>query len=81
MRKVVLTETYSGLKGDLVKLTGKDIVRKPTNKYNEIIDWNYEMLIDGKKQCLMNGNLTRVKKMFWNKYQEQSHIRVWKKEK
>jgi len=81
MRKVVLTETYSGLKGELVKLTGKDIITKPTNKYNEIIDWNYEMLIDGKTECLLNGHLTRVKKMFWNEYQEQSHIRVWKKEK
>ena len=81
MRKVVLTENYSSLKGELVKLTGKDIITKPTNKYNEIIDWHYEVLIDGKTICLLIGHLTRVKKLFWNKYQEQSHRRVWKKEK
>ena len=57
MRKVVLTENYSSLKGELVKLTGKDIITKPTNKYNEIIDWHYEVLIDGKTICLLNGPL------------------------
>ena len=81
MRKVVDTENYSGLKGELIKLTGKDIITKPTNKYNEIIDWNYQMLIDGKEECLMNGHLADVRKRFWKRYQEQSWTRVWKYEK
>ena len=81
MRKLIQTENYSGLKGELIKLTGKDIITKPTNKFNEIIKWNYQMLIDGKVECLFNGHLTSVKKRFQNKYQEQSHYRIWKKQK
>ena len=81
MKKVVQTENYSGLKGELIKLTGKDIITKETNKFKEIIDWNYQMLINGKVQCLFNGHLTSVKKRFQNIYQEQSHYRIWKKEK
>ncbi len=81
MRKLISKENYSGLNGELIKLTGKDIITKPTNKYNEIIDWNYEVLIDGKTECLLNGHLTTVKKMFWKEYQQQSNRRIWKKEK
>lgn len=81
MRKLIQTENYSGLKGELIKLTGKDIITKPTNKFNEIIKWNYQMLIDGKVECLFNGHLTDVRKRFWKRYQEQSHYRIWKKQK
>lgn len=81
MRKIIETETYSGLKGELIKLTNKDIIRKPTNKYNEVIDWHYEMLIDGETDCLFNGHLTEVRKMFWERYREESHLRIWKKQK
>ena len=44
MKKVVQTENYSGLKGELIKLTGKDIITKATNKFNEIIDWNLSLI-------------------------------------
>tara|TARA_R100000935_G_scaffold40385_1_gene61911 strand:+ start:588 stop:833 length:246 start_codon:yes stop_codon:yes gene_type:complete len=81
MKKVVQTENYSGLKGELIKLTGKDIITKATNKFNEIIDWNYQMLINGKVECLFNGHLTSVKSKFQSIYQEQSHYRIWKKQK
>ena len=37
MRKLISKENYSGLKGELIKLTGRDIITAPTNKYNEIV--------------------------------------------
>ena len=83
MKKTILNETYSGIRGELIKLTGKDIIEEPHSKFPEDgnIKWNYQMLIDGKKICLMNGHLTNVKKRFHNKYLEESYQRVWKYEK
>tara|TARA_B100000963_G_scaffold95429_1_gene82223 strand:+ start:367 stop:618 length:252 start_codon:yes stop_codon:yes gene_type:complete len=83
MRILITKETYSGLNGELYKLTGKDVIVAPHLKYpkegNQI--WNYEILIDGKRQYLTKGHLTRVKKDFWKHYQKQSWTRVWKYEK
>tara|TARA_R110002051_G_scaffold258770_1_gene318080 strand:+ start:169 stop:429 length:261 start_codon:yes stop_codon:yes gene_type:complete len=85
MKNLIDTQTYSGLKGELVKLTGKDIVTKPTNKYNYLITWGYQITISnqfGNQEHLMylNGRLNEVKKRFWEVYREESHIRIWKKQ-
>tara|TARA_R100001509_G_scaffold161899_2_gene132189 strand:- start:2532 stop:2858 length:327 start_codon:yes stop_codon:yes gene_type:complete len=83
MRKLITKETYSSLNGELYKLTGKDVIVKPHLKYPEDGDiiWNYEILIDGKREYLTRGHLTRVRKDFWKYYREQSWLRVWKYEK
>ena len=83
MKKTIIKETYSGLKGELIKLTCKDIIEEPHSKFPEDgnIKWNYQMLINGKVQCLMNGHLTDVKKRFQNRYSKESYLRIWKYEK
>jgi hypothetical protein len=83
MRKTILKETYSGLNGKLIKLTGKDVIVKPYLKYPEEGNqvWNYEIIIDGKRQYLTKGHLTRVKKSFHEFYNEESWQKIWKHEK
>lgn len=83
MRKLIAAEDYSGLKGELYKLTGKDVIVKPHLKYPEDgdVNWTYEILIDGEREYLTFGHLTRVRRSFQNFYQEQSWARVWKYEK
>ena len=85
MKNLIDTCTYSGLKGELFKLTGKDIVTKPTNKYGYLITWGYQITISdkfGNQEHLMylNGRLNEVKMKFWEEYQNESHIRIWKKQ-
>ena len=65
MRILITKETYSGLNGELYKLTGKDVIVAPHLKYPK----------EG------NQIWTRVKKNFWKHYQKQSWTRVWKYEK
>lgn len=83
MRKLINKETYSGLEGELYKLTGKDVVIEPHFRYPEDgdINWNYEILLNGKRNYLTKGHLTRVKKDFFEFYKEQSWLRIWKYEK
>ena len=83
MKKLIKKENYSGLKGELIKLTGRDIITAPTNKYNEIVDWGYQILINNKPSMLINKNidLRKVKNMFSQEYYKQSSIRVWSKQR
>lgn len=83
MKNTIIKETYSGLKGELIKLTGKDIIEKPHLKFPEDgnIKWNYQILIDGKIQCLTYGHLSSVKRKFHNIYSKESYSRIWKYEK
>lgn len=83
MRKLIQKETYSGLNGELYKLTGKDVIVKPHLKYPEDGDqfWAYEILINGKREYLTKGHLTRVRRDFQKFYREQSWTLIWKYEK
>jgi len=83
MKTLITKENYSGLNGKLYKLTGKDVIIKPYLKYPEEGKqvWNYEITINGKREYLTKGHLTRVKKDFQKFYQDQSWTRIWKYEK
>jgi hypothetical protein len=83
MRKLIKKETYSGLEGELYKLTGKDVVIEPHFRYPEDgdINWNYEILINGESQYFTWGHLSRVKKSFNEFYSKISWSKVWKHEK
>lgn len=84
-RKLILKETYSGLVGELFKLTGKDIKVTPCKHYPDDrscdLIYNYLVCLNGEKYYHTKGHLTRVKKSFWNWYQERSWELVWKYEK
>lgn len=83
MRKLIKTETYSGLKGELIKLTGKDIIIKPSMKYNETVEWGYQILINDKPNMLINKytDLRKVKSIFAEEYRKESYSKIWRKEK
>ena len=86
MRKLIKTETYSGLKGELIKLTGKDIIIRPTIfsiKYKQIGIYGYQILINDKLNMLLNKNtnLRKAKSIFDNVYFKESKSKIWKKEK
>lgn len=83
MKLLKKTETYSGLKGELIKLTGKDIITRPTFKHKEIGEYGYQILINDKLNMLLNKNtdLRKAKSIFDNEYFKESKSRIWRKEK
>lgn len=84
-KKLITKETYSGLVGELFKLTGKDIQVTPCDYYPEDRScdrfYNYLICLDGKEYYHTRGHLTRVKRDFWSWYQKRSWELVWKYEK